>query len=136
LRLLPDWDGSSGSQVPVQARAFSKGNRNQAVRQSQLKRRWKKIRKRGRLLAKLDPRSRHKLRIDAKKLRYATEFIFMHEKLTAGMAKASISRPAKRPCSVYAAGLLTGHEEARFEPLLTASEAAFRKFEKSTPSWT
>jgi inorganic triphosphatase YgiF len=41
---------------------------------AQLKRRWKKIRKRGRLLAKLDPGARHKLRIDAKKLRYATEF--------------------------------------------------------------
>jgi inorganic triphosphatase YgiF len=42
--------------------------------QAQLKRRWKKIRKRGRQLAKLDPAARHKLRIDAKKLRYATEF--------------------------------------------------------------
>jgi triphosphatase len=42
--------------------------------QAQLGRGWKKIRKRGRRLAKLDPRARHKLRIAAKKLRYATEF--------------------------------------------------------------
>jgi triphosphatase len=40
----------------------------------QLRRRWKKIRKRGRTLAKLDPQARHKLRIQVKKLRYATEF--------------------------------------------------------------
>jgi CHAD domain-containing protein len=42
--------------------------------QAQLVRCWKKIRKRGRRLAKLDPAARHKLRIAAKKLRYATEF--------------------------------------------------------------
>jgi triphosphatase len=42
--------------------------------QAQLARFWKKIRKRGRRLAKLDPHARHKLRIAAKKLRYATEF--------------------------------------------------------------
>jgi triphosphatase len=34
----------------------------------------KKIRKKGRNLAKLDPRSRHKLRIQAKKMRYALDF--------------------------------------------------------------
>jgi triphosphatase len=41
---------------------------------TQLTQRWKKIRKKGRKLAKLDPRSRHKLRIQAKKLRYAVDF--------------------------------------------------------------
>lgn len=40
----------------------------------QLRRRSKKIRKRGRRLAKLDQHRRHKLRIQAKKLRYAAEF--------------------------------------------------------------
>lgn len=40
----------------------------------ELERRWKKLRKRGRALATLDPRQRHKLRIQAKKLRYAAEF--------------------------------------------------------------
>ncbi|MGN6747188.1 MAG: CYTH and CHAD domain-containing protein, partial [Xanthobacteraceae bacterium] len=40
----------------------------------QLARRWRKVRKRGRMLAKLDPRRRHKLRIQTKKLRYASEF--------------------------------------------------------------
>jgi triphosphatase len=40
----------------------------------ELERRWKKILKRGRKLRKLDPRRRHKLRIQVKKTRYATEF--------------------------------------------------------------
>ena len=40
----------------------------------QLTRRWRKVRKKGRTLAKLDACSRHKLRIQAKKLRYAIEF--------------------------------------------------------------
>jgi triphosphatase len=139
---------------------------------AQLKRRWKKIRKRGRLLARLDPQARHKLRIRAKKLRYATEFyktvfagkkhekrraaflsalkdmqdcfgelndVFMHEKLTTGMAKASIKASragsARRFRGLFAAGLLTGHEEARLKPLLTAAQAAFSVFEKLKPYW-
>jgi CHAD domain-containing protein len=40
----------------------------------QLSQRWKKIRKKGKKLAKLDPHSRHKLRIQAKKMRYAMDF--------------------------------------------------------------
>src|ERR1700736_1120276 len=40
----------------------------------QLARRQKKLLKRGRLLRKLSPPKRHKLRIQAKKLRYASEF--------------------------------------------------------------
>jgi hypothetical protein len=31
--------------------------------------------------------------------------------------------------------LLTGHEEARFKPVLTAAEDAFRAFEKLKPFW-
>jgi len=40
----------------------------------ELTRRWKKIRKKGRTLTQLDPVSRHKLRIQAKKMRYAIDF--------------------------------------------------------------
>ena len=39
-----------------------------------LTRRWRKLRKKGKALAQLDARRRHKLRIQAKKLRYAVEF--------------------------------------------------------------
>jgi triphosphatase len=135
---------------------------------AQLTRRWKKIRKRGRRLAKLDPQARHKLRIQAKKLRYATEFyktvfpgkrqekrraaflsalkqmqdcfgdlndIVMHEKLTTGIGKASLARSAKGSRRVFAAGLVTGLEEARFKPILTAAEHAFNSFAKLGPYW-
>ena len=40
----------------------------------ELERRWKKALKRGRKLRELDPLRRHKLRIQVKKMRYATEF--------------------------------------------------------------
>src|SRR5262249_40218517 len=40
----------------------------------QLTRRFKKIRKLGKMLTRLDARRRHKLRIQAKKVRYASEF--------------------------------------------------------------
>ncbi len=40
----------------------------------ELDQRWKKVRKRGRALATLEPQRRHKLRIQAKKLHYAAEF--------------------------------------------------------------
>jgi inorganic triphosphatase YgiF len=135
---------------------------------TQLKRHWKKIRKRGRELASLDPHARHKLRIRTKKLRYATEFykavfpgkkqhkrraaflsglkdlqdcfgelndIFVHEKLTAGIVEAPDSVSAKSPRRVFAAGLLTGHEEARLEPVLAAAERSFAAFEKLNPYW-
>jgi triphosphatase len=52
---------------------------------AELRRRWKKIRKRGAKLADLDVRRRHRLRIAAKKLRYANEFfasIFPSKKST------------------------------------------------------
>jgi len=140
----------------------------ETLARAQLTRRWKKIRKRGRMLAKLDAPARHKLRIQTKKLRYAAEFyktvfpgkkkdkrrktflsalknmqdcfgdlndVTVHEKLTTGIAKASIEQSAKPSRRVFAAGLLTGHEEARFQPLLTAAEDAYRDFRKLKPYW-
>jgi triphosphatase len=45
-----------------------------AVAVEQLRRRWKKIVKSGKRLGELDPQDRHRLRIHAKKLRYAAQF--------------------------------------------------------------
>jgi triphosphatase len=45
-----------------------------AVASEQLKRRWKKLVQRGKRFDALNPQQRHKLRIAAKKLRYASEF--------------------------------------------------------------
>ena len=53
----------SRGEVPIEAFAAD-----------QLERRWRKVRKKGKALAQLDARNRHKLRIRVKKLRYAAEF--------------------------------------------------------------
>ena len=45
-----------------------------ALAEDQIDRRWKKVIKRGKHLAELDPEDRHQVRIEIKKLRYATEF--------------------------------------------------------------
>src|SRR6202012_4670719 len=51
--------------------------------------------------------------------------IFVPEKLTAGIVEAPDAMAAKSPRRVFAAGLLTGHEEARLEPVLAASQRSF-----------
>lgn len=55
-----------GSQVAEQALA--------AFAEERLDMLWKKLKKRGRNLAALEPEARHQVRIDSKKMRYATEF--------------------------------------------------------------
>jgi CHAD domain-containing protein len=107
------------------------------------------------MLAQLDARSRHKLRIQAKKLRYATEFfaslyaskralkrrhkflstlerlqdglgdlndIAVHEK---HIIELSFSRLPSNPSRVFAAGLLTGREDARTEAATKAATEAY-----------
>ena len=109
----------------------------------QLARRWRKVRKKGKALARLDARDRHKLRIQVKKLRYAAEFfgelfrgkraskrrrkfiaalehlqdglgdlndIMVDEKL---ITAAGLKRRRASPKRAFAAGLLTGREDAR-----------------------
>lgn len=61
--------------------------------------------------------------------------IVVHEKLTAEIVEAPDAASAKSPRRVFAAGLLTGHEEARLEPALAASERSFEAFEKLRPYW-
>src|SRR5262249_25073077 len=121
----------------------------------QLTRRWRKVRKKGKALAQFDARRRHKLRIQAKKLRYAAEFfaslfarkrafkrrkqflgalghlqnglgelndIAVHEKRI-----TAIGKQRSNPSRAFAAGLLTGLEDAisttgsaRYRPALLA----------------
>jgi triphosphatase len=60
---------------PRDARRDPSGERTIAeTAVEQLSRRWKKLVKRGKHIDALDPQQRHKLRIAAKKLRYASEF--------------------------------------------------------------
>jgi len=131
----------------------------------QLSLRRRKLRKRAKSFAELDAGRRHKLRIQAKKLRYATDFfgslfsgkqaskrrtkflaaletvqdclgdlndIAVHEGMisAAGMRHRPISR--KR---AFAAGLLTGLEDARVDTVMAAGEEALSRFGKSKPYW-
>jgi triphosphatase len=131
----------------------------------QLARRWRKVRKKGRVVAELDPRSRHKLRIQTKKLRYAAEFfaalftskrarkrrkqflpalerlqdglgdlndIAVHEKRIAAMG---VRRRRSNPNRVFAAGLLTGREDARMDAAMTAATEAYADLAKVKPFW-
>jgi triphosphatase len=125
----------------------------------------RKLRKKARSFAEVDARRRHKLRIQAKKLRYATDFfgslfsgkrtdkrreeflaaleavqdslgdlndIAVHESIisAAGIRHRSISR--KR---AFAAGLLTGREDARIDAAMAAAEAALDRFIKAKRYW-
>ena len=131
----------------------------------QLTRPWRKVRKKGKALAQLDERSRHKLRIQAKKLRYAVEFfaslfarkralkrrkqfldalgrlqdglgdlndIAVHEKRIAAIG---IPHQRSNPNRAFAAGLLTGLEDARIEAAMTVATEAYTDFAKVKPFW-
>lgn len=131
----------------------------------QLARRWRKVRKKGKALAKLDARRRHRFRIQTKKLRYATEFfsslykskravrrrkqflpalerlqdalgdlndIAVHE---ARIAAMGIHNWHSNKHRVFAAGLLTGREDARIEPAMTAAMMAHADLAKVKPFW-
>jgi triphosphatase len=131
----------------------------------QLTRRWRKIRKKGKALAQHDARSRHKLRIQAKKLRYATEFFsslfetkraikrrkqFLPalERLQDGLGDLNdiavhekritaigIRRARTNPSRVFAAGLLAGREDARMEDAMKAATKAYAGLAKIKPFW-
>ena len=131
----------------------------------QLTRRWRRVRKKGKALAKLNARSRHKLRIQTKKLRYAAEFfaslfsnkrvvkrrkrflaalerlqdglgdlndIAVHEKHIAAM---SVHHRRSHPSRVFAAGLLTGREDARIEAAITTANEAYVDLAKIKRFW-
>jgi inorganic triphosphatase YgiF len=132
---------------------------------AELKRRWKKIRKKGKVLARLDAKRRHRLRIQAKKVRYATEFfaplfsgkrapkrrkkflnalerlqdtlgdlndIVVHEDLITAMRRG---RRQSSPKRAFAAGLLTGREDARLDAALAAAVDACGGAAKVKPFW-
>jgi triphosphatase len=136
----------------------------------QLARRRRKIKKRGKALGKLDPTRRHKLRIQVKKTRYATEFfanLFQDKKaarrstrlLTAlkrlqnSLGGLNDVAARKNLCTdilaghghlrngadvrdrAFAAGLVTGNQEARRGELLSDAAKAHAQFEDIKPFW-
>ena len=135
-----------------------------AVAAEQLRRRWKKILKRGKCLDTLDPQHRHKLRIQAKKVRYAAEFFppaFPRKKsmqrrkdfvaslqqlqdalgelndITVNeklLERLGDSENSGRTRKAWISRL-SRREEARTAPVLKAAKRAFGAFAKAKPFW-
>ncbi len=145
----------------IQAGAWSslddgaaKENRDRSIldhAKEELARRWRKIRKRGKRLAALDPEERHQLRIEIKKLRYATEFF---ESLFKGARKGKrasrevlealqetlgelndIAVGAHMSVSP-AAEMLRREQLSRVDDLLSSAERHYRAFAALKPFWT
>jgi CHAD domain-containing protein len=131
----------------------------------QLVRRWRKVRKKGKVLKELDARSRHKLRIQTKKLRYASDFfatlfatkrslkrrkhflpalerlqdalgdlndIVVHERRITAMG---VRHRQSNPSRAFAAGLLTGREDARKDAAMKMATEAYADLAKVKPFW-
>ena len=135
----------------------------------EMERRRRKIVKRGMRLAEIDPLRRHRIRIEAKKLRYACEFfggafpgkkvarrrkkliaalerlqdtlgdlndIAVHEGLTERIAIPPNDGGRRRsPNKAFAAGRLSGREEARMASILGDAQQAHARFRKTKPYW-
>jgi triphosphatase len=131
----------------------------------QLSRRWKKICRRGKAIVRLGARSRHKLRIQTKKVRYAAEFfgkLFSgqrsskrREKFLLGLkhlqdslgdlndivvhedliATIGVRRRRSSRKRIFAAGLLAGREDARLDSALAAANAAYSEVAMIKPFW-
>jgi inorganic triphosphatase YgiF len=145
------------------------GRRIELSAAEQLQRRCDMIRKKGKRLSELDARSRHKLRIQAKKVRYACEFfadlfpgkkaakrraaflgalrdlqdrlgelndIEVHEGLTLDLAKKDERGREGGRRRAFAAGLLSGREDARLASVLEGANAAYEAFARIKPFWT
>jgi triphosphatase len=119
------------------------------------------VRKRGRSLATLDPESRHKLRIRAKRLRYASEFFagafsggqkkraafvaalkdlqtalgLLNDMAEAQASATSILGPRAPQAMVFAAGELVGRLRARQGKNLDRSESRYKALMKAKRFW-
>ena len=120
-------------------------------------------------MVEIDPKRRHRIRIRAKKLRYASEFfggafpgkkatwrrdelvaalerlqdtlgdlndISVHEELTERLAIALEENGKPRSANkAFAAGRISGREEARIAPVLKDAERVYARFAKVKPFW-
>ncbi len=128
----------------------------------ELEKRRDKIARRGKALRQLDPHARHKLRIEAKKLRYASDVfagLFGHAKrarafvavlkdvqdtlgelndIVVGerLAHEAAASPGRAETdSAFVAGRITGAQKARIVPLTDRAEAALKAFRDAKPFW-
>ena len=133
-----------------------------AVAAEALQRRWRKLKTRGRKLGRLAPEARHKLRIEAKKVRYAVELcgdLFGHPHRRKRMGRAlkrmqdglgvlndlavgeaialKLARLSGEPEAAFAAGRLAGTRECREEAqVLKAASGAYEDFRAVDRFWT
>jgi inorganic triphosphatase YgiF len=131
----------------------------------QLRRRWKKIRKRGKAIARLDAKRRHKLRIQTKKVRYATEFfgdLFPGKRASKRRKRflpalealqdalgdlndiavheeligaTGMRRRRVSRKRAFATGVLMGHEDARLDAALAAAIDAYAELATVKRFW-
>jgi CHAD domain-containing protein len=139
----------------------------EAFAAEQLTRRFRKIRKKGKMLTQLEARDRHKLRIQAKKVRYASEFfaalfpgkkaskhrgkflsaleraqdclgdlndIVVYEDRIRAVANDTRRRRGSRK-RAFAAGVLTGGEDARLDAALESAIEAHAALARMKPFW-
>jgi inorganic triphosphatase YgiF len=139
--------------------------RQQPVRRfaaDELGRRRRKIVRRGRDLRALDPLARHKLRIEAKKLRYSADvFIGLFHRPKRAKAflnalkevqdalgelndivvgerlahEAAVAPGRSAADSAFAAGRISGVQKARVDPLLDQAESAIEALGDVKPFW-
>ena len=129
---------------------------------AELRKRRRKIARRGHELRELDPDARHQLRIEAKKLRYAADafaglfgrpkraraFIEALKALQDALGdlndivvgerlahEAAASPGRAEMDSAFVAGRITGAQKARVAPLTDRAEAAIAAFESAKPFW-
>jgi inorganic triphosphatase YgiF len=129
----------------------------------ELSRRRDRIARRGRKLRDLDAAQRHKLRIEAKKLRYAADaFVGVFERpkranafvealkavqdalgelndIVVGerLAHEAAAAPGRAETdSAFVAGRITGAQQARIGPLTDRAEAALKAFADAREFWT
>jgi triphosphatase len=122
-----------------------------------------RIAQRGRRLRDLDPEARHKLRIEAKKLRYAADvFVGVFDRpkrskafvaalkavqdslgelndIAVGerLAHEAAALPGRAETdSAFVAGRITGAQKARIGPLTDRAEAALKAFAGAKPFWS
>ena len=128
----------------------------------ELEQRRRKIARRGRRLRELDPHARHKLRIEAKKLRYAADVfagLFGRAKRARAFIEAlkavqdtlgelndivvgerlaheAAASPGRAETdSAFVAGRITGAQTARIGPLTDRAEAALKAFADAKAFW-
>jgi len=152
----------AGPWTAAEANARARRRPVRKFAEDELARRRRRIVRRGAKLRDLDPAARHKLRIEAKKLRYAADVfvgLFERPKRTRAFVaalkelqdalgdlndivvgerlthEAAASPGRAETDSAFVAGRITGAQKARVGPLTDRAEAALEAFGDARPFW-